>query len=214
MVELDPCYRAGMTTRPQGGSPEPTHEHDEDTIELELSAADLLTLSRAAAPEQPAAGPTTFATPLSPNVPLIPYGKGREGDGPPEGRRPLARIAGILGVAAAAVLAGVVAYLVTTRAAPVHTAMNTAPAVATVVESPPLPATETAPVQFRNPFDRAEVFEFPAGTSETEARDAVAQLLIQRARDRQSSSARTERAAGIPTDSNKPVAATGLARRD
>lgn len=40
------------------------------------------------------------------------------------------------------------------------------------------------PVQVRNPFDATEVFEFPAGTSETEAREATAELLLERARDR------------------------------
>ena len=48
------------------------------------------------------------------------------------------------------------------------------------------PVTEPAPepVQFKNPFDRAEVFEFAPGTSEAEARDAVATTLIERARER------------------------------
>jgi len=40
------------------------------------------------------------------------------------------------------------------------------------------------PVRFVNPFDRSEVFEFPAGTSRTEARDAVAGILENRARAR------------------------------
>ena len=39
-------------------------------------------------------------------------------------------------------------------------------------------------VKFRNPFDAAEVFEFPVGTSRTDARDAVAQFLLQRACER------------------------------
>lgn len=41
------------------------------------------------------------------------------------------------------------------------------------------------PVRFTNPFDAREVFEFPAGTSEAEARDAVAALLMERAMERQ-----------------------------
>jgi hypothetical protein len=32
-----------------------------------------------------------------------------------------------------------------------------------------------------NPFDASEVFEFPAGTSEADAREAVAGFLIERA---------------------------------
>ncbi len=35
-----------------------------------------------------------------------------------------------------------------------------------------------------NPFDESEVFRFPPGTSESDARDAMAALLLQRARER------------------------------
>jgi hypothetical protein len=45
--------------------------------------------------------------------------------------------------------------------------------------------TETDVVLFANPFDDTEVFEFPPGTSEHEARDIVAGLLLKRAMDRQ-----------------------------
>jgi hypothetical protein len=47
------------------------------------------------------------------------------------------------------------------------------------------PASEGEPVRFANPFDPKEVFEFPAGTSEAEARDAVAEMLMERAMERQ-----------------------------
>jgi hypothetical protein len=46
--------------------------------------------------------------------------------------------------------------------------------------------SEGKPVLFANPFDANEVFEFPAGTSEAEARDAVAEILMERAMERQS----------------------------
>jgi hypothetical protein len=52
--------------------------------------------------------------------------------------------------------------------------------------APASPATPDVPVRFQNPFDASEVFEFPAGTSRAEMRDAVAELLSQRARERQS----------------------------
>ncbi|HUI59966.1 MAG TPA: hypothetical protein VLX90_07075 [Steroidobacteraceae bacterium] len=62
------------------------------------------------------------------------------------------------------------------------------PVVQTPALPPPAPAPQPAPqeppVQFRNPFDRSEVFEFPPGTSRAEARQAVAEVLMQRARDR------------------------------
>jgi hypothetical protein len=61
-----------------------------------------------------------------------------------------------------------------------------APASAPEPPPPLTPPTPDVPVRFRNPFDAAEVFEFPAGTSWTEMRDAVAELLSQRARERQS----------------------------
>lgn len=50
-----------------------------------------------------------------------------------------------------------------------------------------IPAEEPAqppPVRVVNPFDDSEVFEFPAGTSEREAHDRVAELLLERARER------------------------------
>jgi hypothetical protein len=37
------------------------------------------------------------------------------------------------------------------------------------------------PVRVANPFDASEVFEFPAGTSEADAHEAVAGFLIERA---------------------------------
>jgi hypothetical protein len=54
-----------------------------------------------------------------------------------------------------------------------------------VVSAPAAPAEPHGQlVQVRNPFDASEVFEFPAETGKTEARNAVAELLLQRARDR------------------------------
>jgi hypothetical protein len=55
-------------------------------------------------------------------------------------------------------------------------------------ESPlpePEPNVAAEPVRFANPFDVHEVFAFPAGTSEAEAREAVAQVLLERAAERQ-----------------------------
>ena len=41
-----------------------------------------------------------------------------------------------------------------------------------------------APVRVANPFDSSEVFEFPYGTSEADARDAIAGFLMERAVNR------------------------------
>jgi hypothetical protein len=52
--------------------------------------------------------------------------------------------------------------------------------------SPQAAPPDQSTVRFVNPFDRTEVFEFPAGTPWVEARDQVAQQLITRARERSS----------------------------
>jgi hypothetical protein len=56
-----------------------------------------------------------------------------------------------------------------------------------VIPRPALIATASNPgVRVINPFDATEVFEFPAGTSRAESHEKVAQILMQRARERQS----------------------------
>jgi hypothetical protein len=47
------------------------------------------------------------------------------------------------------------------------------------------PKHQEEPVRFANPFDATEIFEFPADTTEAEAREAVAGFLIDRAMNRQ-----------------------------
>jgi hypothetical protein len=63
-----------------------------------------------------------------------------------------------------------------------------APAVAIAVPLAPAPAANEQPpgpvVQVINPFDATEVFEFPAGTTASDARNAIAELLLQRAGER------------------------------
>lgn len=41
-----------------------------------------------------------------------------------------------------------------------------------------------APMRFANPFDASEIFEFPAGTTADDARESVAEILLERARER------------------------------
>jgi hypothetical protein len=57
----------------------------------------------------------------------------------------------------------------------------------------PDPARDLNPVRIRNAFDRNEVFEFPPGTSQQQARDAVAEILLNRAIERQSNAATSSR---------------------
>jgi hypothetical protein len=55
------------------------------------------------------------------------------------------------------------------------------------IAEPPEPQPQAGPVRYANPFDSSEVFEFPAGTSRAAAREAVAEILLQRAVERQPS---------------------------
>lgn len=72
------------------------------------------------------------------------------------------------------------------RPQPALAAPEAPAAVAPALEpkQPAEPPPAAAPVRFKNPFDRSEIFEFPAGTSLEDARQSVAGVLLQRARDR------------------------------
>jgi hypothetical protein len=63
-----------------------------------------------------------------------------------------------------------------------------APAVAIAVPLAPAPTANEQPrgpaVQVTNPFDATEVFEFPAGTTASDARNVIAELLLQRGGER------------------------------
>jgi hypothetical protein len=58
----------------------------------------------------------------------------------------------------------------------------------------PPAARPSEALQFRNPFDGGEVFEFPAGTNLADAHHAVAQYLLQRACERRNPLASTNAA--------------------
>jgi hypothetical protein len=81
--------------------------------------------------------------------------------------------------------------------------------------APPAPSTDQpATVRFVNPFDKKEVFEFPPGTSQVDARDAVADLLAERARDRRGQLVKMPPRNGkTAADSGAPVVASGVAPR-
>jgi hypothetical protein len=198
-----PCYRRGMTKPVDGGPAGSTDtEEDEDTIELELSAEQLLALSQAAAANEPSA----------PALQPVAKTKAPAVHSQIKGLRLDARHAAILGIAAASVVLSSVVYLATTGARPARLVTSTVSAPAAPDIPPPLSA-DNVPVQIPNPFDAAEVFEFPPGTSELEARDAVAEMLLQRARDRQSSWQKVTHARQQAEDKSRPAAATKLAQR-
>lgn len=160
-----------MTKPLDGNKAGVTDTECEDTLELELSAEQMLALSRADTLIQSSPVPVTSIENLLLNVPK-------------DERR--VRTAVVLGLSAAVVSLGSIAYLATSRAQPVPVRANTV-ARSAALETPALPSANNAPVRFTNPFDATEVFEFPPGTSKSEARHAVADLLLKRARDRQNS---------------------------
>jgi hypothetical protein len=124
----------------------------------------------------------------------------------------------ILQVSVASVLSGGVAYLGTTQTQSVAVGANTntvvSPPAHRATTVPPVadsaPAVDSAPVRFRNPFDLTEVFEFPPGTSETAARQAVADLLLQRAADREKSWSKIAYQRRKTAHQVAPVTITGL----
>jgi len=145
---------------------------DEDTIEIELTGEQALGLSQVAKAAQTAARPAE-AILGSPS--------------PAFGRivcRRTARIDFICGLTFAVAGVGITAATVW------HPAVGNAPAPAVIrsapiVRPPTAPAEQQGPlVQVRNPFDATEVFEFPAETTQSKAREGMAELLLQRARDR------------------------------
>jgi hypothetical protein len=97
------------------------------------------------------------------------------------------RLGPTLCLVGAAVIAGVQSF-VGTHELPIQVAMQS-PSETLQANIPSPPASDPdPPVRLRNPFDHSEVFEFPPGTSPTAARDAVAEILMARARDRQTTS--------------------------
>jgi hypothetical protein len=106
--------------------------------------------------------------------------------GTPSRRR--ARIAMVFGVVGIAFLVSGIAFVAPKRMQPVEAVAESDSTPAATGASTALPSVEAPPVRYANPFDATEVFEFPAGTSPVEARDAVAEMLLQRARDRALSS--------------------------
>jgi hypothetical protein len=115
---------------------------------------------------------------LEPTQPIAPpsASPSDENDAAAEARRAKARLAlGFTVVFTGAIVAGALYEPPSTG----KSAFNTATAW---LESA---SVDREPVRFPNPFDESEVFEFPAGTTEQEARDAIAGFLLERATKRQ-----------------------------
>ena len=138
---------------------------DETDTEIELSAQDLLALSDLGQIEAHA----TSSAP-QPSKPAQSGSKHKLG-------LPLSLIAAV-GVAGAT-------YVVTSSDGATPSVANISQPLAPSEWPAPQQLAERAPVRFANPFDAEEVFEFPPGTTETQARDAVADVLLKRAISRQ-----------------------------
>ena len=156
--------RFRMTRASEDDSAKFADEIDDDTIELALTEEDMLALSRAAEEDQADTSPGRSAR-LVTGAYLC--------DQSVQSRRwPQVIVSSVLGIVITVAL-GVVAH---------RTSMVTITA-----PSGAEPSAESldSRVRFSNPFDASEVFEFPPGTSDEQARQSVAAILVQRARDRQ-----------------------------
>lgn len=142
------------------------------TIELELSAEELHGLSRSQCAESAAEPPALSS--------------GTRAEKPSVCRHLRLRSSAtalLLSIAPALLLAGIVWRQVSKPIRQPQRAMVTIPAVPAPRDAS-APAVKPAPVRLANPFDATEVFEFPPGTSPEQAREAAAEILINRARDR------------------------------
>ena len=178
------------------GSEAPTtagsaHDSSDDTIELDLTGEEQLALSRAAEAARATAHPDESGPVLS-----VPEYKNCA-------FRRTARIDFVCNVIFAVAVPGIAVALL--WPAPDRHPPAPAPAVASAAPlaevAPAGPAEpQGAPVRIKNAFDATEVFEFPPGTTESEAREAVAELLLSRARDRRAEGLALRRAGNRQPD--------------
>jgi hypothetical protein len=144
----------------------------DDTIEFELTPEQLQELTQAAESAEAVAPAQISAVTGSGLMPPAIA---------PRRRAPIAKMT-----------AAIIAYVAFAWWSASQLAGQPRPPVTATAQPPfvmPRPALVTsAPnptVRVINPFDATEVFEFPAGTSAVEGRDKVAQILLERARERQ-----------------------------
>jgi hypothetical protein len=166
------------------------HAYDESTLELEPISEQKLASLRAAEDDHVMA--IASEPQRSPPPPVL-----ARTDNAPQTRRSRSRhsrlllsVAGTLALSAALAKWSTNHHAVDVKLAvpaassniPVSNLSSEAAALTTAATeaiNPPGP-----PVKFRNPFDASEVFEFPPGTTQIEAQDAVRETLLQRALER------------------------------
>jgi hypothetical protein len=171
-----------MTSGPEGPtSAEVARDSSDDTVELKLTEDQEPALSRAAAEAlRPDQSDLVPAVPECMNFAF----------------RPTARIEFVCNITLAVLAVGfAIAFLWPRpdRHPSVPAVASTAP-VAEVTSPTRPPEPEGSPVRITNAFDATEVFEFPHGTSESEAREAVMELLLSRARERRAEALTLRRA--------------------
>jgi hypothetical protein len=177
----------------------PAPELGDDTIELELTSDQGLALTRAAEAARATARPDE----PSPVLPVPEYENSTF--------RRTARIDFICNVTfAVAMLVVAVAFLwpASDRSTPAPVITRPAPVAAVTPPQPAEPQGE--PVRITNSFDPTEVFEFPHGTDGLEAREAVAELLLSRARERRSTALALRRASILNADRVAAVQQAGV----
>jgi hypothetical protein len=175
----------------------PAHDSSDDTIELELTGAQRLALSRATEAARVTARRDESGAVLS--VPQYQhFASGRA-----------ARIDFVCNVTFAVAVLGIAVVFLWPAShrhppapapapTPALAVTGTAPLAAVTPARPAEP--QGAPVRIKNAFDATEVFEFPHGTTESEARQAVAELLLSRARDRRAKGPPLRRAGILQPD--------------
>jgi hypothetical protein len=158
-------------------------DDDEDTIELELTAEEMRRLSPPA--------PKTLTARGGYRVWSVPLAAALAG----------AAVSFALRPSPPRYIAPRIAASPTPEAAPAT--ISPPPAPAALVQLPTSPVSQVSQVsqvrqgrrvRVTNPFDPQEVFEFPAGTTQVEARQKVSELLLQRAVDRRGQVKGTETA--------------------
>jgi hypothetical protein len=160
----------------------PDLQNDVADTEVELSAEDLLALANPHATKSDAAPSLSQSMPIAsartrevgaPRLPTTRY---------PAGARMALTLVGAIVLVSAGY--GLVAWQKATPSL-AYTFEQKSPFLEFLSES--ASQAEAQPVQFTNPFDGKEVFEFSPGTTQDAAREAVAQILMERAMARQGS---------------------------
>ena len=170
------------------------HDSSDDTIELELMGERQLALSRAAEAARATARPDESDPVLSvPEYENVAFRRTARID---LGCNVTFAVA-FLGIAVASL------WPASDRHPPAPAVTSAAPLAEVAPAGPAEP--QGALVRITNAFDATEVFEFPHGTTESEAREAVAERLLSRARDRRAKGLALRRASNLQPDRGAAV---------